>query len=199
MLHCFTQIQLDGLFPDVITLACIVRACGNLKSIIIGQKIHIQILLAGYENDMFIASMLVDMYAKCDYLQDACMVFDKSKHDGISWNALIIGFLDCGYSSHVGICIEKMYLKKIHVDCGIYVVLKACSSVYALNKGQKIQIEILLKGYKKDLFVGSNLVDLNAKCCAAHEAWIIVKDISVWGDVLWNVLLFGYFDNGFSL
>ena len=89
MLHCFTQIQLDGLFLDVITLACIVRACGNLKSIIIGQKIHIQILLAGYENDMFIASMLVDMYAKCEYLLDACMVFDKSKRDGISWNALI--------------------------------------------------------------------------------------------------------------
>ena len=33
-----------------------VRACGNLKSSIIGQKIHIQILLAGYENDRFIAS-----------------------------------------------------------------------------------------------------------------------------------------------
>ena len=60
------------------------RARDNLKSIIIGQKIHIQILLAGYENDMFIASMLVDMYAKCEYLLDACMVFDKSKHDGIS-------------------------------------------------------------------------------------------------------------------
>ena len=75
----------------------------------------------------------------------------------------------------------KIILIKIHVDCGIYVVLKACSSVYALNKGQKIQIEILLKGYKKDLFVGSNLVDLNAKCCAAHEAWIIVKDVFAQG------------------
>ena len=53
----------------------------------------------------FIASMLVDMYAKCEYLLDACMVFDKSKHDGISWNALITGLLDCGYSSHVGKCI----------------------------------------------------------------------------------------------
>ena len=33
-----------------------VRACGNLKSSIIGQKIHIQISLARYENDRFIAS-----------------------------------------------------------------------------------------------------------------------------------------------
>ena len=41
VLHCFTQIQLDGLFPNVITLACIVRACVKLKSIIIGQNIHI--------------------------------------------------------------------------------------------------------------------------------------------------------------
>ena len=178
MLLCFTQIQLDGLFLDVITLACIVRACGNLKSIIIGQKIHIQILLAGYENDRFIASMLVHMYAKCEYLLDACMVFDKSKHDDISWNALITRLLDCGYSSHVGNCIEKMYLENISVDCGIYAaVLKACSSIYALDEGQKIHTEILLKGYEKDLFVGSSLVDLYAKCGAAHEAWIIFKGL----------------------
>ena len=85
-----------------------------------------------------------------------------------------------------------MYLEKIHVDYGIYVVvLKACSIIYALNESQKIHIEILLKGYEKYLFVGCSLVDLHAKCCAAHEAWIIVKDLSARGDVLWNVLLFG--------
>ena len=92
-----------------------------------------------------------------------------------------------------------MYLEKIHVDCGIYVVvLKACSSIYALNEGQKIHTEILLKRYEKYLFVQHSLVDLQAKCCAVHEACIIVKDLFVWGDVLWNVLLFGYSNNGFS-
>ena len=115
----------------------------------------------------------------------ACMVFDKSKHDAISWNALITRLLDCGYSSHVGNCIEKMYLQNIVVDCGIYVVaLKACSSIYALNEGQQIHIEILLKGYEKGLFVGSNLIDLYAKCGVAHEAWIIVKDLSTTSDML---------------
>ena len=39
-----------------------VRACGNLKSNIIGQKIHFQILLAGYENDRFIASGCYEYY-----------------------------------------------------------------------------------------------------------------------------------------
>ena len=103
---------------------------------------------------------LVNMYGKCEYLLDACMVFYKSKHDGISWNALITGLLVCGYSSHEGNFIGKMYLEKIHVDCGIYVVLKACSSIYALNEGQKIHTEILLKGYEKYLFVQHGLVDL---------------------------------------
>ena len=123
---------------------------------------------------------------------DAYMVFDKSKHDSISWK-------NCGYSSHVGNCIEKMYLENISVDCGIYAaVLKACSSIYVLDEGQKIHREILLKGYEKDLFVGSSLVDLYAKCGAAHEAWIIFKGLSARDDVLWNVLLSGYVDNGFS-
>ena len=56
----------------------------ELVAIIIGQKIHIWIILARYENDTFIASMLVDMYTKCEYRLDACMVFDKFKHDAIS-------------------------------------------------------------------------------------------------------------------
>ena len=48
----------------------------------------------------------------------ACMVFDKSKHDAISWNALSTRLIDYGYSSHVGKCTYGFYV----------VVLKACRS-----------------------------------------------------------------------
>ena len=43
-LNCFKKMQVE------------VRDCGNLKSSIIGQKIHIQISLARYENDRLISS-----------------------------------------------------------------------------------------------------------------------------------------------
>ncbi len=36
---------------------------------------------------------LVDMYAKCGSMEDACKVFNKmSSQDVISWNAILAGF-----------------------------------------------------------------------------------------------------------
>ena len=61
VLHFFTHIQLDGLFPDVITLACIVRACGNLKSIIIGQRY----ISRSYWQDMRMICLLPVCWLTC--------------------------------------------------------------------------------------------------------------------------------------
>ena len=102
--------------------------------------------------------------------------FDKSKHDGISWNALIIGLLDCGYSSHVGNCIEKMYLEKIHVDCGIYVaVLNACSRIYALNEGKKYILKSFLKDMKKIFLLEAIWSTYMQKCCAVCKGHCILE------------------------
>jgi hypothetical protein len=57
-------------------------------------------------------------------------------------------------------------------DAGTYVcILKACTSLGALIDGQRIQSEVIKKGYEANAFVGNTLaLDLYAKFAHVAEA-----------------------------
>jgi pentatricopeptide repeat protein len=46
---------------------------------------------------MFVASRLVDIYAKCGSMEDAYGVFNRILlHNVVSWSAIILGHVKCG-------------------------------------------------------------------------------------------------------
>jgi pentatricopeptide repeat protein len=50
-------------------------------------------------------------------------------------------------------------------------VLNACASVVALEEGRCAHEQIMQSGWDSDLFVGSSLVDMYAKCGSMEDAW----------------------------
>jgi pentatricopeptide repeat protein len=73
-----------------------------------GRWAHTQILDAGCEDNMFVASSLVNMYAKCRSMDDAWRVFNKmASHDVVSWNALL-----------QGVAMHGMVWKLLHILSG---------------------------------------------------------------------------------
>ncbi|KAI5070013.1 hypothetical protein GOP47_0014356 [Adiantum capillus-veneris] len=71
-------------------------------------------------------------------------------------------------------------------------IVKACTSIGALDQGKQMRCFILEGGYELDVYVGSTLIDMYCK-------WHRLKDaLTVWEIVLqsnitiWDVMLFGY-------
>jgi hypothetical protein len=65
-----------------------------------GREIHCEIAMEGYETDRFIGSILVDLYAKCGFLEEAQDVFDTLlSRDVVVWTALIAGWICRAFSS----------------------------------------------------------------------------------------------------
>ncbi len=50
-------------------------------------------------------------------------------------------------------------------------VLNACASVVALKEGRSVHEQIIQSGCESDVFVGSSLVDMYAKCGSLEDAW----------------------------
>ncbi len=50
-------------------------------------------------------------------------------------------------------------------------VLNACASIVALEEGRCAHEQIMQSGWDSDLFVGSSLVDMYAKCGSMEDAW----------------------------
>jgi pentatricopeptide repeat protein len=54
--------------------------------------VHEQITISGWDSGVFVGSSLLDMYANCGCIKDACKVFNKmpSRHV-VTWTAMILG------------------------------------------------------------------------------------------------------------
>eukprot|EP01018_Ginkgo_biloba_P031753 Gb_05982 [translate_table: standard] len=92
-LKLFREMKLTGVKPNSDTFASILPACANLVVLEHGKVIHEDIIRYGFQSDVFVASTLVDMYAKCGNIEDARKVFGKMPtRDVVSWNAMIVSY-----------------------------------------------------------------------------------------------------------
>ncbi|KAH9535065.1 hypothetical protein CY35_17G034800 [Sphagnum magellanicum] len=92
-LELFQKMQQEGVQPDPVTYVGVLNACANVVALEEGRRAHERIIQSRCESDVFVRSSLVDMYAKCGSMEDACRVFNTMpSHDVVSWNALLGGF-----------------------------------------------------------------------------------------------------------
>jgi hypothetical protein len=56
-------------------------------------------------------------------------------------------------------------------------VLNACATVLGLEEGRCVHQEVIQSGLELDVFVGSSLVDMYAKCGSMDNAWRVFNKI----------------------
>ncbi len=75
-------------------------------------------------------------------------------------------------------------------------VLNACASVVALEEGRCIHQQIIRSGLESDVFAGSSLVDMYAKCGSVEDAQGVFNKMPSRNVVTWNAILGGSAMNG---
>ncbi|MCO5604539.1 hypothetical protein L7F22_058706 [Adiantum nelumboides] len=109
VLRCFQQMQSQGFSPDVVTYACILKACGIMQNVEVGKQIHDEIVSQGLLKNVMLGNALVGMYAKCGVLLKAQEVFDALPvRDAVSWNELIVGYSQQGQGQEALRCFHRM-------------------------------------------------------------------------------------------
>lgn len=95
--------------PNQFTFAIVLSACGRLVDHGFGQMLHCGIIKMGYELSSFCQGSLIDMYAKCNLIDDARKVFDRSVDpDMVSWTAMISGYVRIGSYEEASRLFSKM-------------------------------------------------------------------------------------------
>ncbi|KAH7441474.1 hypothetical protein KP509_03G039400 [Ceratopteris richardii] len=193
---CLQQMQVERIIPDTVTYICCLKACSSSRLIEEGQEVHAEITKKGLlQGDLALGNSLIDIYSKCGKCIEAHYVFETlPERDIVSWNTIIAGYAEFGFSEKGLECYEEMELHGVTPDgVTLATVIKACASIKALEYGQDIHGEILRKNLlKEDPFIGSSLVDMYIKCDELSMAQEVFDRVLIRDTVLWNALLAGY-------
>ncbi|KAM2965085.1 hypothetical protein FF2_022807 [Malus domestica] len=96
-IQMFVQMIADGVPVTQFTLTNILSACGAVKALEIGRRVHsfvVKLAVGGYVS---VANCLLNMYAKSGDPRTAKIVFDRMRlKNTSSWNAMISLHMQCG-------------------------------------------------------------------------------------------------------
>ncbi|KAJ0970452.1 hypothetical protein J5N97_023329 [Dioscorea zingiberensis] len=91
-LRLFRRMLLAKIKPMPVTFSSIMPACAHLTTLHLGKQLHGYAIRGGFDDNVFVASAIVDMYAKCGNIETARYIFDGMKAlDMVSWTAMIMG------------------------------------------------------------------------------------------------------------
>ncbi|CAN6725977.1 unnamed protein product [Malus baccata var. baccata] len=125
----FRQMLMNKVKPVHVSFSSIIPACAHLTTLHLGKQLHGYITRGGFEDNVYVASSLVDMYAKCGNIRMARWIFHKmERHDMVSWTAMIMGYALHGHAHDAISSFEQMKEEAVKPNyVSFMAVLTACS------------------------------------------------------------------------
>lgn len=138
-LKFFRLMLKDDVKPGPISFSSIIPACSHLTSLHLGKQLHGYIMRAGFDDNVYIASSLVDMYAKCGKIEKAKCIFSNMElHDIVSWTAIVMGCALHGHALDAISLFEKMQMEGVRPTYVSFIaVLTACSHAGLVDEAWK--------------------------------------------------------------
>ncbi|KAF6171687.1 hypothetical protein GIB67_007208 [Kingdonia uniflora] len=196
----FVELLVGENTPDNYTFPCVIKACGGLSCLVLGQAVHGMLIKLGLDSDMYACNSLIAMYGKCGCISDSVKVFDKiAVRNLVSWNAMICGFSENGLKEESFIAFREVLMGEgdLRPDVATLVtILPVCASDGELDMGMVIHGLAVRLGLDHEVMVNNALIDMYVKCGCISDARILFDKSVSKNEVSWNVMINGYSREG---
>lgn len=180
VISLFKSMSEAGVNPDNITLIGVLSACASTGSLDFGSWVEAYASQKGLQHDIYIATALIDMYAKSGSLDQAFRVFENMPlRNEVSWNAMISAFAFHGQAQEALSLFNRMTKEGVAVcpnDITFIGVLSACVHAGLVNEGRHF-FDLMSSSFglvpKVEHY--SCMVDLLARAGLVYEAWNFIE------------------------
>lgn len=194
-LSLYCKMQTEGIMPNELTMASVLKACSCLAALEQGKQIHARSIKFGFSLEVPIGSALSTMYAKCGSLEDGNLVFRRMPaKDVVSWNAMISGLSQNGRGHEALEQFKEMQLEGTKPDEVTFVnVLSACSHMGLVDRGWDYFNMMLNEfGLAPKVEHYACMVDVLSRAGKLDEAKDLIESATIdHGMSLWRILLGG--------
>ncbi|KAK7260799.1 hypothetical protein RIF29_27097 [Crotalaria pallida] len=180
---------------DPVALATACSACGLMKSLQHGRKVHEIARKCGLEFEVLVGNSLLKMYIDCDSVEDARLVFEQMPcKDVISWTSMIRVYVKkLGGFNEAFKLFRQMNLDGLKPDSlSISTILPACGRIASHNHGRQIHCYLLRNGIHFNLKVKNALMDMYVKSGAITSASNVFAEIKKKDTISLTMMILGY-------
>ncbi|ONI34983.1 hypothetical protein PRUPE_1G508700 [Prunus persica] len=194
----FQVMKRRNIFVNNLTIVSILRACGSMRDSLMGREVHAQIVKNSTETNSHLGSTLVWFYCRCGEYSNATKVLQQMPlRDVVSWTAIISGCAHLGFESEALEFLNEMMEDGVEPNAFTYSsALKACAQLETVLHGKLIHSSANKSAAMSNVFVGSALISMYAKCGYVTEAFQVFDSMPERNLVSWKAMIVGYAKNG---
>ncbi|KAM7276713.1 hypothetical protein ACFE04_018579 [Oxalis oulophora] len=184
---------------DNFTYPFVLKACGGLLLYRIGKRVHCELVVNGYESDIYVGNSLIAMYVKFRDMGMSRMVFDRMLvRDLTSYNTMISGYVKNGNARDGIVIFEMMRDNGLGVDgTTLLGVVSACAELQTVQQGKEIHGCVVRNGSRfRNEFLVNSLIEMYCSCKYIEYARRLFEDSMGKDVVSWNCMISGYAKNG---
>ncbi|KAH7673721.1 TPR-like protein [Dioscorea alata] len=188
----------DGALPDQHTYSCVLKSCCGLSAVGLGRLIHGMISSLGLEEDMYVGSSLIKLYAENGCIDEAREVFDKMpERDCVLWNVMIDGYVRNGDAEKAVQMFSRMRISGINPNYVSFIcVLSVCALEGMLECGNQLHALAVKLGLELEASVANTLVSLYSRCQCLSDVQTLFSLMPQPDLVTWNGMISGYVQSG---
>ncbi|KAJ4850919.1 hypothetical protein Tsubulata_030326 [Turnera subulata] len=134
------EMHTSGFRPNTVTLASVLPTLSYFSNLRGGKEVHCYAIKNNFDRNIYVATAIIDTYAKSGFLGGARKVFDRSKDRSlIIWTAIISAYSAHGDANSAVSLFEEMLNNQIQPDSVTFTaVLGACTHCGAVDKAWEI-------------------------------------------------------------
>ncbi|KAK6929047.1 Pentatricopeptide repeat [Dillenia turbinata] len=186
--NLFIKMQRDGTQSSEFTMSSVLCACAANCAIAECKQLHAFAVKIALDSNAFVATALVDVYAKCSLIKDAVQIFDRLHEKSVvMWSSMVSGFVQNELYEEALVLFREA--QRLGVEQSQFIlssVICASASLAALIEGNQIHAMLHKTGFLSNIFVASSLIDMYSKCGMLEEAYTVFLDAEEKSIVLWN-------------
>ncbi|KAL6208729.1 hypothetical protein ACLB2K_019674 [Fragaria x ananassa] len=141
---------------------------------------------------------MIDGYARLGDVESAEILFDQMPaRDLISWTAMINCYCQNKRFGEALAVFDEMRINGVSPDAvTMSTVVSACAHLGALDLGKEIHYYVMRNGFDLDVYIGSALIDMYAKCGALDRALVVFFNLREKNLFCWNSVIEGLAAHG---
>ncbi|XP_077218599.1 tetratricopeptide repeat (TPR)-like superfamily protein [Tasmannia lanceolata] len=183
------------------TYSSVLLACSGIRALKEGTQIHGLVLKSGVQCDLCIESALMDMYCKCNMMEDAYLIFESSEElDEVSMTVILVGLAQNGLEEESLELFIKIMRGGIEIDENmVSAVLGVFGVITSLGLGKQIHSLVIKKQLHSNQYVGNGLINMYSKCGEFGESIKVFGKMAKRNSVSWNSMIAGFARHGHGL